>query len=671
MNSCFFEIIPTHKEIKRLIFLLNLLVVLLFVPINIFSQHNKIDSIKTLLSTDIEDTTKVDLYIQLAYYSFKEKPDSTDYYLKKACALSNSIDYHKGITRSLEKKGIFAERRGHYDLAVRYYLELLEKSNNAHDSAGILQAYFLLSYVNFNASHIEKSLEYSRKALSISKKLNNIKIWNIYNTIGLAYRSKNQNDSAIYYFKKSKQFAIKQKNKYGIIYSTGNMTSILLKNKEYEKALKNFQEVLELAEEINNYPSVAVSYSGKSISYLELAKLSTNKKKANELINLAIESGKKSLLYSEKIQSLTHVNNAYQRLFFAYKQQKEYKKSSFYAEKSMRAQDSLYNIKRKDAIKDLENKYKINIMQKEKKYQERIIKKQKLILALFSSASIIIAILLVMLYIFYRNQKRTNSILYTQNIDIESKKQEITTQRNKLYKLNSALETANKTKDQFFSILAHDLKNPFNSILGFSELIKNHIENKNYDDVLKFAKILHKTGNKTYELLENLLNWAKFQRNMITYKPQLLNAYDIIDKTIEHLEQAIIAKEIKLTNDINKNLYIYSDEFMISTIIRNITYNAVKFTNRKGEINISAETINDDTTNIMISDTGVGMTDENVKNLFKLGIESQLGTENEKGTGLGLIISKEFAQKNGGDLWVKSQVGVGSTFYVSISTKQT
>jgi signal transduction histidine kinase len=224
------------------------------------------------------------------------------------------------------------------------------------------------------------------------------------------------------------------------------------------------------------------------------------------------------------------------------------------------------------------------------------------------------------------------------------------------------LRELNATKDKFFSIIAHDLKSPFNSILGFSEILKDEARDLDIDSIVEYAGIINSSVLHTFGLLENLLNWARMQQGRIPFEPQKILLNSIVNTEFEGLKNSAIQKNIKLIKNIDENLIITADENMLSTVLRNLVSNAIKFTPNGGEVKVEAS-VEDDNVKISVSDTGIGIKPETIRKLFKIETSfTTRGTENEKGTGLGLLLCKEFVEKHGGKVWVESVVGKGSCF---------
>jgi signal transduction histidine kinase/DNA-binding response OmpR family regulator len=247
-------------------------------------------------------------------------------------------------------------------------------------------------------------------------------------------------------------------------------------------------------------------------------------------------------------------------------------------------------------------------------------------------------------------------------IDITKRKKTEETLRER----EKELSELNATKDKFFSIIAHDLKNPFNAIIGFSELLMESTEGINNEKIMRYSGQINSSSHKAYKLLENLLEWSRAQTGRIEFSPKDLILYFAINESVETLLGQAEAKEISIQNEISHEIIVHVDENMLDTIIRNLLSNAIKFTPRKGNIHISA-TKKDGFIEISIADTGVGMSAETIEKLFKISEKvTNYGTENEQGTGLGLLLSKEFIVRHGGDIKVTSEIDKGSIFSFTV-----
>jgi len=235
---------------------------------------------------------------------------------------------------------------------------------------------------------------------------------------------------------------------------------------------------------------------------------------------------------------------------------------------------------------------------------------------------------------------------------------------------NKELQKTNAEKDKFFSIIAHDMRSPFNAFLGLTEIMTEKLQSLTLDEIQKIAVNMKTSANNLYRLLENLLEWSLLQRGLIPFDPKLFLLKPLISGSVVSALEAAKEKEIAVSFDVPEGLSVFADGNMFEGIIRNIFSNAVKFTPKSGSITVSAKSLPDNSVEISIKDTGIGMKKDMLNNLFRLDINtSRTGTQGESSTGLGLIICKDFIEKHRGKLRVESEEGKGSEFYFTIPCK--
>ena len=246
-------------------------------------------------------------------------------------------------------------------------------------------------------------------------------------------------------------------------------------------------------------------------------------------------------------------------------------------------------------------------------------------------------------------------------IAIDKKKSE-----EELVKYAAELRDLNAAKDKFFSLISHDLRSPFHSLLGITEIIDEDAATLSKDEILNFNKEIHKSLKNQYRLLENLLEWSRIQTGKLEYQPVKINLNEKVNDVFNILIGNAVKKEISLINNVVKNTYIKADQNMIQSIIQNLVSNAIKFTECKGKIIIKAVK-KDDFIEISVKDDGIGIDAKDIYKLFRIDVQfTKLGTAKERGTGLGLNLCKELVEKHGGKIWAESEVGKGTTFTFTI-----
>lgn len=290
--------------------------------------------------------------------------------------------------------------------------------------------------------------------------------------------------------------------------------------------------------------------------------------------------------------------------------------------------------------------------------------------------------------------KNSKDLIKEQNTELIQKNEQITkaykdleTQSqhlNKLYlqliqnetflrKSNEELKKLNEMKDKFFSIVSHDLKNPFAGILTMTDIINHHLDEFSKDELADMLRSLNNTAQQTYKFLEDLLEWSRSQMGRVQMNITNEDLASIVAGTILTLNQQAELKNITIENNVPVSTYALFDNNMMATIVRNLVSNAIKFTHKGGKVTLNAEKVSIDGkpfVRLSVSDTGVGMSEDKISQLFSLEkVQSTPGTEREKGTGLGIVICRDFIEKMGGKIAVESKLNEGTTFYVDIPSE--
>ncbi len=276
----------------------------------------------------------------------------------------------------------------------------------------------------------------------------------------------------------------------------------------------------------------------------------------------------------------------------------------------------------------------------------------------------------------FEKLQEQNKTLHLLNREINNLQRQLITEKknleNTLQQLdetNRELTRANRQKDKFFSIIAHDLRSPFSSILGFAEILKDNIHELTTSEIEKYTAYIYNSSQSTFNLLINLLEWASLQRETIRFNPGFISINDVFTEVLNVLNEQAVKKNIAVETKIPQEMKWEADQNMLTSILRNLVSNAIKFTPREGKIKISARQTAH-SLEISVSDNGIGMPEDALKKLFLNDFnETKKGTENEKGSGLGLALCKEFVEMHGGKIWAESQVDKGTTITFSIPGK--
>ncbi len=540
------------------------------------------------------------------------------------------------------------------------------------------------------------------------------------NNIGLCYQKKGLYDSAMYFFRKGLEFRKKQNHTFGIGHSWIYIGEMYFQKKQYDSALSTYKHALQIIDsayynEIGSKLEVRANFArclyligllfedkgdinkaelyikasldtlinvgdkqSLAFRYLNLAEFFDRNHKSNESIEFAKNALDLSTtydLYKPALESSYYLSETFKKF-------KNFDKYSKYQNIYNSIKDTVYEKYNKFSIKEvstrMENERNLNSLKKERALKEYSIKQQKIIIIILSIFALVVLIGITMFWKKLQIIKRLNNTLEENNLLLKETNIKLSESERNLAIANSDLNSANKhlvksennlkdlnaTKDKFFSIIAHDLKNPFSSFKNLLELMDKDYDDFSEDEKRDFISEMAKSSRYLYNLLENLLTWSRSQRGKIDFTPLSGNFKQIIDRNIEFLSMNSEMKQIKLISKTNEELFADFDANMMLTVMRNLISNAIKFTPHQGTITVGAD-IKDKKLIAYVSDTGIGMSQEDIDKLFRIDVNlTSVGTDNEKGTGLGLILCKEFMDMHSGRIWAESEPGKGSVFFI-------
>ncbi len=681
----------THqKKIMKNSFII--LLYLGFTSILIGQETTEINKLKKNLQQELVDTSKVTIYLKIANLYLKSNTDSAYVNLSKALVLAKNANDQFKVAQTLNRIGYYHENLGNYKDAIENYkksLLIYEKQNNKNKMASIND---VLGY-NYSKLYAEdRAIEYYFKSLSLNKEISNQEgIASNFTNIGNLYYEEENYEFAEKYFRDALSIYEKLEDKYGISSSYTNIANVLDDSGEVAESLEYYKKSIAIERELGDQYGIAINYNNIGDSYINLKQYTEAKKYLDKAMKIADSLGERDLqaivllnisdvqnkqknyqnaIYSAresyaiadlignldyKLDNLLNASRAYEGLgnnVLALDRLKQYT----VIRDSLLKMDRLKKIKLFNTLNELEkSQYTITDLSKTSEKAQLNYEKEKKYTHFLIIAIVIFAFLLILFIQQNASKKKAYNLLEFKNYQVHKMKDEIDEQSNKLKQLNS-------TKDKFFSIIAHDLKNPFNSITGFTELM---IENNEiYDSAkrLKFLKIIKGSTAKVSSLLDNLLIWANSQSGKLKFNPKNINLSQQVADVVSFLEIQSINKDISVLNMVEKNIFLKADENMLDTILRNLISNAIKFTPPKGEIQIYA-TLKNDFAEITVKDNGVGISEAEIPTIFNVNeISSSMGTSNEQGSGLGLILCKDFVESHGGEIWVESIVNKGSEF---------
>ncbi len=589
-------------------------------------------------------------------YFIKGDNDRSLEYLFRSQEVLREMDYKKGVAAGYNNIGSVLRVKGDLSQALEYFLKSLVIREELGDKDGIATSCNNIGNIYFDREQYQRAVEYYSRALKINKEIDSkMGIALIYNNLGNTYNAMGKIEEALSHFNRSLKLGRQLEDKSSLAYNHKNIGVIYLKRKEYNRALDSFLKSAELFGDIGEKEGLAEALTGVGMAYRGKGE---NKK--------ALDFMTRGLNTATEIDALSSINLATGELSRLYAQLGQYKQAYKYSLLFKEKSDALLNEGTVQKMTQLEMQYQFDKKQKQQALeqkkkelvQETEIKKQRFLRHIYFSAFLFMFILAVVIYRGFRMKKRTNRILAKQQ-------DEIVKQSIELELANRGLHELNATKDKFFSIIAHDLKNPFSSLLGLLAMLVSEYDNLDKEEIKELLESLHKSSGITYALLENLLHWSRSQTGKYQMNPRILVLREAVENSFQLLKHHAESKGIRLENGIGEEVSVYADEHMLQTVFRNIISNAVKFTPRGGLVRAMAQKCNG-MVEAEVRDTGVGIDEENIDKLFRIDTHHVgRGTADEQGTGLGLILCKEFVRKNGGDIKVQSERGKGSAFIFS------
>ncbi|SFZ90984.1 Signal transduction histidine kinase [Flaviramulus basaltis] len=678
-----------------------ILIILCLYTFICFSQTNEIDSLAIELAFQEKDSSKIETSLKL----IKSLYDTNEYdralkYIIESEKLSNSINYSKGIAKITYYKSLIYAQKGDYINAISGYEKSKRLFKTLKDTLSTARVNNSIGLIEIKRGNYAKGLQFSLAAIEELENRNLVKDLNLaYSNLAKAYYNVNANDKAIEFYTKALETQEQLHDTKGINESNSKLAELYSEKKEYRKAIEFYEKVLGSSESKNDSIRgyVLSKLGGEYLKFNDYEKASKylvqgyninirNKNKANLLIALnnlgdlnlrqnrlvlaekqLLEAGDIAKSIDNKIELLKHykllktLDSTRERFDKAFVWQREYYELNNSLKRSQMSSVNSTTIdsKQLELNPNFDKPIANNTTEQTKIYStletDEKYNKFKLIFYALLAALAIVSTFLILIYL-----KRNNNIKYTQ--ELEEKNIKIELQNEAFLEQTKHLENVNNVKDKLFSIVSHDLKDSLSSINGFIDLLKDgSLSREEFDNLIPE---LSENANNASLLLFNLLNWSKSQMQSLEPKPSLFDVQEVFEDKVKLVEQRMENKGINLVDHSLRD-FAYADRSMFEIVIQNLLANALKFSKNGDTITVSNH-ISNGSCIISVSDTGIGISKENIEKLFKNTSYTTVGTNNEKGTGLGLSICKELVELNNGKIWVESTLGKGSTFYVQL-----
>ncbi len=575
--------------------------------------------------------------VGFCYHRMADYPRAVSHY-KSALKIVRAIGNRPEIATNLNNIGMIFNNWGRYDSAIRYHSEALEIDKGLGDPYFISVDYNNIGKIyeswgkyELALDYYEESLEYARKSgreNSIAIRLNNI---------GMVYKTLGDHASALKYLLEALEIDTRMDNRYRIAVRYHNLGQVYDATGDATKAMEFYKLSLARFRALDHPEGQAYVLSSMGEQFARLGKY-----KAAETYYLG------SLRIADSMGLAQSVVANYGLLAQVYERAGDYRKALGAFKALAARKDSLFTENEQQLMTEFQTKYEtgkkeqeIALLNKEKEIDRLKLRKANIQLYSMVGTVLLLAAIVLLLVARYRFKHRVNRLLQQQN---------------------AQLETLNATKDKFFAIISHDLRNPMAGIRNVAQAAAENFGELSGEELKRLIDSMHSGTQQVHELMQNLLLWARAQGRSARYEPAEISVGELIGRSVDLNSVRAGEKNIRIEYIPNGSDKAYADENMVRTILRNLITNSVKFTPPGGRVTISTDNTGGNLT-VAVADTGIGMTEEDQAKLFRIDRDvKSIGNSEEKGSGLGLIICREFVEQNGGTISVESEKGKGSIF---------
>lgn len=650
------------------------------------TAQTAIDSLESVLRKDLPDSTRIGVLISLSREFQYSNINKSREHAEKALKMAEVGNIRKQKVRAYQNLGTLYAISGDYSTALRYDNLALQSSLEHRDSLSLSIDYNNVANDYYDLGEYDEAYFYFTQSYRVARAVDDsLRMAIALHNVGRVFKELGQFDRALAHLELSMETSRLIGDAEGIPYSLDEIGDVLIRKGEYDSALEVLHRSLEktrahkvhvlepktlsklatvhlhagdyqnalayydttysLHERTGNEFGIAEVELGRSLVYIEQGKYDLTEQSVNKSLALAKQSNARILEIRgyHTLSSLYELKKDYKNALAYFKQFKELEDSLF-------SQDMQEKLLRDQIRFETEEKdTEIAALNQERSRKDDTIKKQEFVRNILVVVMALSVILLATVYRSGQRRRQINTLLLRHQQEMETRSEE--------------LERLNEVKDKFFSIISHDLRSPINALAGLLDLL-----DKGAVKPQELSRHIHELKSRfshTRTLLNNLLDWTLLQMDKLNLQATRIDLHKLVDENIQLLG-SVPNKQIKLVNQVPSNTIGYADSNTVNLVLRNLITNAIKFTNDGGEVVIEAQEQEKEWM-ISVQDNGVGMTDEVLKILFdKTAPYTTRGTANEKGTGLGLILCKEFVEKNGGRIFVESAEGKGSRFSFTI-----
>ncbi len=625
-----------------------LLASLLLIALAAESQPSPQDRLESKLNTQPADTNRVQTLLELSDYYLPFKPQRARELASEAVTLSRQLQYASGEVRATTQLAEFEFRQSNYAKAVEMAHESLKQAEALHDTLAMAWSYRLLGIINtYGFQEFDEALAYGTSALRIYERKKDMrKVAGLYGNITWIYGVTGKNvaegqrlaDTGL-------QIALELSDLTLQSYLHNSKGILFRQQGQLDSALWHLARSSQLGAEVNDLSVITYNRINQGGIYLQISRFRE-----------ALATYEKALQESFELNLREVTKEAHRGIAQAYEGMGQPERAYRHLKRYTEIKDSLVNwgiVQRTLAAEMATAQARNDARMAELQLENDFAKRERLLYQIaIASVVLFMSIILVLILRINRQRKNNNRELAAKNSVIAQRNQE--------------LQEANDAKDRIFSVISHDLRSPLHSLKGLLELtFQNHVT---AEELRAHLPAIHRHVINLHHAMENLLQWSYGQRNGWRAQPAMCNLHELVHKNASLFREAAEAKGIELLNEVETHHHAYVDPNHLEIICRNLISNSVKFTTTGGAVRVSSRTENGHI-NFSVSDTGVGIDPERLGQLFTTRLDkSARGTSGEKGTGIGLMLCKEMAERNGGQIAVNSEPGRGTTFTVSLRT---
>lgn len=584
-----------------------------------------------------KDLASVINNLGLIYWKRNQYVSAFKYY-KESLAISQKNNYKYLTADALNYIGLIYWKWSQYAKALDYFFNSLRIKEDLNDNYEIGLSLNNIAFIYNEMNQTDLSIYYSSRVLDITNKLNdNYVLGRALNNLGVSYLKRKDYEKAEYYQIESLRIKEEIGDKLGMGYSLNDLGDLDFVRKNYPLAIKHYKEALTIRRDLKDEFGIASTLLSLSRVYNVIHNNSSAVANLKEGLSIAQEIGNISLeasLYKELANTQFNIGN----IKLAYE----------YLELNSNLIEELYAKETRDKIAELTVIYDVDSKQNQIKIQELELEKEQ------SKTTFIYIIIVLGFFVLFILVLRNRRLIKIRNELVE--KNQVIDEKTK------ELEKAITSRDKFFSIISHDLRSPFFGLRGIAEILSDNYDSLEEEERTVYAKKLSRSVKEVYSLLENLLEWSRLQSKRMEFNPDVYDLYEDVAYVFFLLNPNAEQKQISLINKVESPVMIFADQQMVHSVLLNLITNAIKFTPEGGSVTVESSEL-ENKIKISVKDTGVGISPDIKEKLFQLDAKvTSRGTNDEKGTGLGLILCKELININGGEIFFDTKIDAGTTF---------